>query len=40
MQNMMIFGNLKHIFLKTFWFQDKRTPETYTDEFVQKKKNR
>ena len=25
----MIFGTLKEIFVKTFWFQEKRTPETY-----------
>ena len=28
---MIIFGTSKQFFVKTFWFQKKRTPETYTE---------
>ena len=33
----LIFENLKQLFVKQFWFQDKPKPETYTVEFVKTK---
>ena len=32
----MISVTLKYLFVKTFWFQEKGTPETYTVEFVER----
>ena len=37
MRYMMIFGTLKQLSVKTFWFQDKLTPEMYIVEFVELK---
>ena len=34
---MLTLGTLKQLFVKTFMFQKKRTPETYTVEFVETK---
>ena len=34
---MMSFGVLKQFFVRTFWFKEKQTPETYTVEFDETK---
>ena len=33
----MSFGALKEHFVKTFWFEEKRTPKIYTVDFVETK---
>ena len=38
MLNTKIFSFLKHLFLWTFWFQEKRTSEPYIVEFVETKR--
>ena len=33
--NLMIFGTSKRLFVNTYWFHEKRRPETCTVEFVE-----